>query len=147
MLNGSKQIYCTLLVLSLFLSSCVPGASANTTRWFFSAEAWGGDPFSPEEKQAIVVDALSAKRIDRLTRKVSYKVSPELTVRRFVAVFEVDGRRSPPRLRSGYDVSLELPDNAPESVTLTNTETGVAWAVDLAAELASEQNSNALGER
>lgn len=113
------------------LLGCVPTSSANTTQWFFSADAWGGVPFSPEEKQAAVVEALAGRRVNRLVRQVDFEVSPRLSVRRFVAVFEVDARRRPPTFKSGYDVSFVLPEIPPERVLLTNVDTGVAWTVNV----------------
>lgn len=67
----------------------------------------------------------------RMIRDVPFEVTPDQAVDRFVAVFEVDGRRSPPALRSSYDVLLYQLEDPPHELLLTNALTGVSWTVKL----------------
>ena len=121
--------------LSLFVffsTACVPTADANTKVWFFSAEAWGGSPFGEGQKKRVFLDALSAKSVRRLVEPVPFEVQPQtVEVVRFEALYEVDAAQTPPLVKNGYRVVLELGDTRPERVTFSNVETGVTRSLQL----------------
>ncbi len=53
-------------------------------------------------------------------------------MRRFTAVFEVDGSTEPPSVRSGYELELLVPYSRDTlSVELENAETGVVNRVEV----------------
>lgn len=95
-------------------------------RYFFSAEAWGGLPFSEVQEQQVMVDAMLKRSLVRMELEVTHLLSaPEARVRAFKAVFEVDGRVEPPSMRAGYELELLVPHSqTPFTVELINGETG-----------------------
>lgn len=101
--------------------------ASRLVRFFFSDEAWGGVPFSEAEKQKVMVDAMLSGKPTRLEAEVTHLPStPDVRVRSFVAVFEVDGSVRPPTMRSGYELELLVPPSRETlSVELLNGETGV----------------------
>ena len=102
-------------------------------KFFFSEGAWGGAPFNETQKQQVMLDALLGGKLARTEAEVTHLLSaPEARVRRFVAVFEVDGRVQPPAIRSGYELELLVPHSRkPLDVELENAETGVVNRVEV----------------
>ncbi|ADI13924.1 hypothetical protein [Truepera radiovictrix] len=142
---GGSRSRLGVLSLVLALLACqgvfswaarAPGAPRELT-FFFSAEAWGGTPFSVEEKQLAMGRALLRGGFERLEQPVAHLAvspeTPEARVRSFVAIFEVDASVRPPRIRTGYELELLVPD-APEplAVELVNGVTGVTNIVQIA---------------
>lgn len=101
--------------------------------FFFSDTAWGGVPFTEVEKQEALVDAMVGRKAVRLEAEVTHLLSaPEARVRRFVAVFEVDGGAEPPTVRSGYELELLVPYSRDTfTVELENAETGIVNRVEV----------------
>lgn len=101
--------------------------------FFFSEGAWGGVPFSEAQKQQVMVEAMLSGEIKHLEAEVTHLLSaPEARVRRFTAVFEVDGSARPPVMRSGYELELLVPHSHQAlSVELENAETGVVNRVEV----------------
>lgn len=104
--------------------------------YFFSAEAWGGLPFTEAQKQQVMIDAMLGRSLVRMELKVTHLLSaPEARVRVFTAVYEIDGREASPILRAGYELELLVPHSqTPLSVELINAETGVINLVEVAPE-------------
>lgn len=81
--------------------------------------------------------ALLRGGFERLEQPVAHLAvspeTPEARVRSFVAIFEVDASVRPPRIRTGYELELLVPD-APEplAVELVNGVTGVTNIVQIA---------------
>jgi hypothetical protein len=102
--------------------------------FFFSAEAWGGVPFSEAEKQKVMVDAMLTGQPTRIESEVTHLLStPEAHVRSFVAVFEVDGSVRPPSMRAGYELELLVPQSREAlTVELINGDTGIVNLVEVA---------------
>ncbi len=102
-------------------------------KFFFSDTAWGGTPFSQEEMQGVMVKAMLSGESACIEEEVTHLLSaPEVRVRRFAAVFEVDGRVRPPKLHSGYELELLVPHSRkPLSVELENAETGIVNRVEV----------------
>jgi hypothetical protein len=102
--------------------------------FFFSAEAWGGVPFSEAEKQKVMVDAMLTGQPARIEAGVTHLLStPEAHVRSFVAVFEVDGSVRPPTMKAGYELELLVPQTREAlTVELINGETGIVNLVKVA---------------
>ena len=101
--------------------------------FFFSEGAWGRLPFSEAEKQRVMVEAMVTGKPVRIEAEVTHLLSaPEARVRRFVALFEVDGSVRPPVMRSGYELELLVPHSRKAlSVELENGETGVVNRVEV----------------
>ena len=101
--------------------------------FFFSEGAWGGLPFSEAEKQRVMVDAMVTGKPAHIEVEVTHLLSaPQARVRRFVALFEVDGSVRPPVMRSGYELELLVPYSRKAlSVELENGETGVVNRVEV----------------
>jgi len=95
---------------------------------YFSAEAWGGVPFSEAQKQHVMVAAMLSREHSGLEHEVAHVLdTPGVQVRRFAAVYEVDGGARPPALLSGYELELLVPYGEDSlTVELVNGETGVA---------------------
>lgn len=113
-----------------------PTETLRAVEFFFSSEAWGGVPFSEAERQGVMVDALLSGEPKSLEANVLHLLStPDARVRRFVAVFEVDGSVRPPTMKTGFELELLVP-RAREtlSVELINAETGVVNLVEVAPE-------------
>lgn len=104
--------------------------------YFFSAEAWGGLPFSEAQEQQVMVRAMLERSLVRMELEVTHLLSaPEARVRAFTAVFEVDGRVEPPALRAGYELELLVPHSqTPLTVELINGETGTTNLVEIVPE-------------
>jgi hypothetical protein len=119
-------------VLLFMLTSCVPATQGAHLEFFFSEGVWGGSPFDEIQKKQVFVEALKVQRIKSVSKPVAYKISdPSVIVARFDALYEVNANLGLPEVRSGYVLELDLPKNPPESVTFTNTLTGVTWSVKL----------------
>ena len=101
--------------------------------FFFSERAWGSLPFSEAEKQRVMVEAMVTGKPAHIEAEVTYLLSaPEARIRRFVALFEVDGSVRPPVLRSGYELELLVPHSRKAlSVELENGETGIVNRVEV----------------
>ncbi len=69
----------------------------------------------------------------RIEDEVTHLLSaPEVRVRRFAAVFEVDGSVRPPKLHSGYELELLVPrSRKPLLVELENAATGVVNRIEV----------------
>ena len=104
-----------------------------TVEFFFSDAAWGGVPFTDLQKQEALVGALTGREPVRLEAEVIHLLNaPDARVRRFTAVFEVDGSAAPPTVRSGFELELLVPySREPLSVELENAETGVVNRVEV----------------
>ena len=104
-----------------------------TVEFFFSDAAWGGVPFTDLQKQEVLVSAMTGRKPVRLEAEVTHLLSaPDARVRRFTAVFEVDGSTEPPSVRSGYELELLVPYSRDTlSVELENAETGVVNRVEV----------------
>lgn len=123
----------SLLIVSL--AGCVPAARANHLEFFFSEEVWGGSPFDEGQKKQLFVEALKARDDRRISQDVPFAINDAaVTVKRFTALYEVDATIGLPEVRSGYVLELSLSSTPPERVTLTNTLTGVSWAIRLNAQ-------------
>ena len=118
------------------LGGCMPlrGASRQQVSLFFSAEVWGGSPFSEIEKKQVFVEALKSKQSAFLLRLVPFEIlESSVLVSNFVAVYEVNARVGLPQIKSGYRVELDIPlSKPPERITLVNKLTGVSWSIRLA---------------
>lgn len=129
------------LVLGLVLAGAAPTtgpvngsvAEQRAVEFFFSDAAWGGVPFTEAQKQEALVGAMVGHKAVRLEAEVTHLLSaPGARVRRFVAVYEVDGSAEPPTVRSGYELELLVPySREPLSVELENAETGVVNRVEV----------------
>ena len=104
-----------------------------TVEYFFSDAAWGGVPFTEAQKQEALVGAMIGREPVRLEAEVIHLLNaPDARVRRFTAVFEVDGGTVPPTVRSGYELELLVPYSQETlSVELENAETGVVNRVEV----------------
>lgn len=104
-----------------------------TVEFFFSDAAWGGVPFTDLQKQEALVSAMTGREPVRLEAEVIHLLNaPDARVRRFTAVYEVDGSAAPPTVRSGYELELLVPySREPLSVELENAETGVVNRVEV----------------
>ena len=102
-------------------------------KFFFSDGAWGGVPFTEAQKQGVIVKAMLSGKAARIEDEVTHLLSaPDARVRRFTAVFEVDGSVQPPEMRSGYELELLVPySRKPLSVELENAETGIVNRVEV----------------
>lgn len=102
-------------------------------KFFFSDGAWGGVPFSEAQKQKVIVEAMLSGKAARIENEVTHLLSaPAARVRRFTAVFEVDGSVQPPKMHSGYELELLVPySRKPLSVELENAETGIVNRVEV----------------
>lgn len=112
-------------------------AEQRAVTFFFSAEAWGGTPFSVQEKQEAMARAMLGSGSVHLEQRVVHLVtgqsSAEAHVRSFSAVFEVDASVRPPRIRTGYELELTVPRLSHTlEVELINGETGVVNIVQIA---------------
>ena len=74
-----------------------------------------------------MVDAMLSGELTRLEADVAHLPSaPDVRVRSFVALFEVDGSVRPPTMRAGYELELLVPYSREVlNVELLNGETGV----------------------
>lgn len=104
-----------------------------TVEFFFSDAAWGGVPFTDLQKQEALVGAMTGREPVRLEAEVIHLLNaPDARVRRFTAVFEVDGGTVPPSVRSGYELELLVPYSRETlSVELENAETGIVNRVEV----------------
>jgi hypothetical protein len=104
--------------------------------YFFSADAWGGLPFTDAQKQQVMVQAMVQRSLVRMELQVTHLLSAsDARVRTFTAVYEVDGRSEPPRLRAGYTLELLVPHSgSPLTVELINGDTGRINLVEIAPE-------------
>jgi len=102
--------------------------------FYFSAEVWGGVPFTDAQKQQVMVEAMLSGERSHLEREVVHLLdTPGVQVRRFAAVFEVNGSVRPPAMRSGYELELLVPRGREAlMVELVNGETGVVNLVRVA---------------
>jgi hypothetical protein len=120
------------------LTSCVPATQSNHLEFFFSEGVWGGSPFDEAQKKQLFVEALKGRKTESVSKPVAFEISDSsVTVKRFDALYEVNANLGLPEVRSGYVLELDLPANAPERVTLTNTLTGVSWSVKLEKQVSS----------
>lgn len=120
----------------LYLVSGLVSGSVSEQRtvdFFFSDAAWGGVPFTEAQKQEALVGAMTGRKPVRLEAEVIHLLNaPDARVRRFTAVFEVDGSAAPPTVRSGFELELLVPySREPLSVELENAETGVVNRVEV----------------
>lgn len=111
-------------------------AEARAVDFFFSAEAWGGTPFSVEDKQQAMALAMLRSGVERLEAPITHLAvspeTPEARVRSFVAVFEVDASVRPPRIRTGYELELLVPHvQQALEIELINGVTGVVNIVEV----------------
>ena len=124
-----------LYLVSDLVSGLVSGSVSEqrTVDFFFSDAAWGGVPFTEAQKQEALVGAMTGRKPVRLEAEVIHLLNaPDARVRRFTAVFEVDGSAAPPTVRSGYELELLVPySREPLSVELENAETGVVNRVEV----------------
>jgi hypothetical protein len=104
--------------------------------YFFSAEAWGGLPFTDAQKQQVMVQAMTQRSLVRMELQVTHLLSTsDARVSAFTAVYEIDGRTEPPRLRAGYTLELLVPHSgSPLTVELINGDTGKINLVEIAPE-------------
>ena len=128
--SASQRLLLYLLLLVVSLSACVPCADGDTRVLYFSAEVWGGSPFSEGQKRRVFLEALSSQSVRRLTQSVAFEFEePGVSVRRFAAVYEVNAKQKPPLVKNGYQLILELSEPPPERITLRNSETDVTWSL------------------
>lgn len=101
--------------------------------YFFSAEAWGGLPFSEEQKQQVMVRAMLEHSLVRMELPVTHLLSAsDAHVRTFKAVYEIDGRADTPTLRAGYELELLVPrSQVPLTIELINGNTGITNRVEI----------------
>ncbi len=101
--------------------------------YFFSADAWGGLPFSEAQKQQVMVKAMLEHALVRMELPVTHLISAtDAHVRTFTAVYEVDGRGDTPAMRAGYELELLVPRRETAlSVELINGDTGIANRVEI----------------
>lgn len=132
-------LLCLGLLVSLSLTACVPRANPNTRVLLFSADVWGGSPFTEGQKRRVFLEALSAKSVRRLIKAIPFELENQtslenqaVTIRRFEAVYEVNAKQTPPLVKNNYRLMLELSDNPPERITLRNTMNGVTWSLRIA---------------
>lgn len=134
-----KRLHLKRLIYSLFVfisliafTSCVPATATRHLEFFFSEDVWGGSPFVETQKKQLFVAALKTRGSKSISKDVSFEISDApVTVKRFVALYEVDATLGLPKVRSGYLLELALGSTPPERVTLTNTLTGVSWSIKL----------------
>jgi hypothetical protein len=117
------------VVIVLGCAACIPVLNQRITL-FFSAEVWGGSPFSEDDKQQTFIRALKSRQSEILIRAIPFEET-SLIVKRVYAVYEVNARVGLPKIISGYRVELELPADPPERITLLNQLTGVSWSIRL----------------
>jgi hypothetical protein len=114
------------------LVSCLPVTENNHLEFFFSERVWGGSPFSEAQKKQVFVKALEARDRETLSEAVPFEVdNSAVSIKRFMAIYEVDASVGLPKVRSGYSLELTLPTPPLEHIKLTNKLTGVAWSVSL----------------
>lgn len=101
--------------------------------YFFSAEAWGGLPFSDEQMQQVMVRAMLEHALVRMELPVTHLLdAPNAHVRAFTAVYEIDGRGDTPSLRAGYELELLVPrSGSPLIIELINGDTGITNRVEV----------------
>lgn len=115
----------------LCFSSCVPVFKpVHTEVLFFSAEVWGGTPFNDQAKKQVFTEALESKSIKRLEQTIPFASQGSIRVERFVALYEVDARQSPPSLKNGFELWAQQGSEASHFM-LTNKQTGISWLVKL----------------
>jgi len=140
---SSWSILLLTICLGLPASYVEAAGDATTTGrvvdFFFSAEAWGGTPFSLEEKQAVMARAMLSGEVERLEEEVPYLSGGEgaagAEVRAFTAVYEVDASERPPSVRAGYELELLVPRTQEVlEIELVNSQTGVVNIVEVAPE-------------
>lgn len=141
-----------VLWLLAVLSACAPAVqpeAVQVARLTFSADAWGGLPFTAEARQQAMVQAVLGRRVERLEQAVATTVDVEpvgvaLSVQRFTAFFEVDAHAGLPIVSSGYQLELHLAQGAPAvHARLTNRATGITRNLRLdPARLALEQSES-----
>jgi hypothetical protein len=95
------------------------------------------------------VQAVLDRRVERLEQAVATTVEVQpvgvaISVQRFTAFFEVDARGGLPIVSSGYQLELQLAQNAPTvHARLTNRATGITRGLRLdPARLALRQGEN-----
>lgn len=138
-----RKMLAALAVLGT-LTACVPQARVACelcrefrvegvayAQYFFSADAWGGLPFSQEEMRTTLVEAVRGGSLRRVERRVPFRAVPDAWLS-FVALYEVDASESFPRIRSGYVLEVALTDGRPPRLALTNADTGVTRTIRLA---------------
>lgn len=113
-------------------------------QYTFSAEVWGGSPFSAEEKQRVMARAMLKRSLVRLEREVPQMASgADFKVRHFLAVYQVDGRTAPPSIEVGYFLELMVPRKETTfSLDLINRNTNVANRVEVAPDDADGLNAS-----
>jgi hypothetical protein len=107
------------------------GEGVAYSQYFFSADAWGGLPFSQQEMRETLVEAVGDASRRRLERAVPFRAVPDAWLS-FIALYEVDASEPFPRIRSGYLLEVPLTDGRPSQIALTNEDTGVTRTVLLA---------------
>jgi hypothetical protein len=141
-----------VLWLLIALAACAPAVQPEAVQALhltFSADAWGGLPFTAEARQRALVQAVLDRRVERLEQAVATTVEVQpvgvaISVQRFTAFFEVDARGGLPIVSSGYQLELQLAQNAPTvHARLTNRATGITRGLRLdPARLALRQGEN-----
>ncbi|MBS3967766.1 MAG: hypothetical protein KGZ60_10980 [Truepera sp.] len=140
MRSGLTSRIVWLLGLWLVLSGCAPAvqpAAVQVVHLTFSADAWGGLPFTAEARQRTMVQAVLDRRVERLEQAVATTVDAQpasvlLSVQGFTAFFEVDARSGLPIVSSGYQLELHLAQGAPTvHARLTNRATGITRGLRL----------------
>jgi hypothetical protein len=130
-----KRLFNLVVAFSILVSftACFPGTqnSERHLEFFFSDEVWGGSPFDEAQKKEVFVAALKARDSERISEDVPFETVAAVTVKRFMALYEVDANIGLPKVRSGYLLELAVSDPSVERVTLTNSLTGVSWAINL----------------
>lgn len=112
------------------LSACLPGTDVDTRVLYFSADVWGGSPFTEGQKKRVFLEALSSQSVRRISQSVAFELEEEsVSVRRFAAVYEVSAKQRPPLVKNGYQLILELSGNPPKRIVLRNSETDVSWSL------------------
>lgn len=129
-----------LLLLLAVLSACAPAVEPEAARVVsltFSADAWGGLPFTAEARQRAMVEAVLGRGVQRLEQAIATTVEVQpasalLSVQQFTAFFEVDARDGLPIVTSGYRLELQLAQDIPVvHARLTNRATGTTRGLRL----------------
>lgn len=123
-------LFCSLLP-GFLLPACAPGVRTDQRLVVFAkSERFGPLAFSDLEKKALMSDALLSQNLKALTKQARFSVlSGDAVIVSAVALYQVDGRQRPPKLKAGYE--FELLTGQDKEVKLRNEDTGLEAVVSL----------------
>ncbi|MCA9838770.1 MAG: hypothetical protein KC422_17775 [Trueperaceae bacterium] len=97
---------------------------------FVRSERFGSLTFSEEAKSALMLSALKENSVRDLRQAVPFQLlSGDAELLSAVALYQVDGRERPPKLKAGYEFEFAYRDV--QKVRLRNELTGLEGVISL----------------